>query len=272
MRIIANSLPKSGTHLLTRLLHLLKLKEANLHLSGSLVRPKSKYRFINYMKRKQIILNENKQGLAVDLDYPNVKVDSKWLLNRLDKLPKHSFCQGHLPYTLELEEAFEKINYKVLHIYRDPRDVLISFCNHQLRYNNYPMHTLYKNLSKYDQVKMTIRGNNDYYYAGIKDRINNSIGWIHSKKIFSVKFEDLIGVKGGGNINKQIKAISEICNYLNFQLTESKTEHLCNSIFYEKSETFFKGRIGAWKKEDKLVIRMIETELANLINILGYDK
>ncbi|MCH9632837.1 MAG: hypothetical protein S4CHLAM6_11800 [Chlamydiae bacterium] len=70
------------------------------------------------------------------------------------------------------------------------------------------------------------------------------------KNIIVVRFEDLVGVKGGGEQKKQATAINKIANHLNIKLSDEKTTEIADQI-WGNTPTFRKGKIGQWKEAFK---------------------
>ncbi len=249
MRVIANSLPKSGTHILVRFLELLNMKEEKPHLSASLVRLTEKNPLRRYIKKRRI-WKEGMQGegLKVDLDIPENMVQRDWLKKRLDAVPDNSFLQAHLPYSEKLENLLLSLNYKIIYIVRDPRDVAISMCNYIIRMENEYFHSeMIKANTDIEKLSIILPSNNINNAFSLNDRIKNSIGWLKSPDICSTRFEYLIGNKGGGDIEKQLREIKRITNYLGIHLADDFLYTLCSQIFYPKAKTFHKGQIGSWR-------------------------
>lgn len=246
MKVVANSVPKSGTHLLGSLLSQLGFKENPLHLSGNLTRYKSKYRILQGI----LDLRSNiPPSIPVDLD-SDAKPINKWLLkNKLAKVKDMEFCEGHLPYSSSMLETLTDSDFRVLHIERNPMAILYSHYNHVLNYPNYPLKRVFDTLDELDRVKLLLRGYSDetngYYLASLKERFLNSSGWKKNPKVFFLRFEDLIGSHGGGDNGKQLQTISEIVEFLNLDV--NNLDEVGFNLFDRRSETFFKGKINSWE-------------------------
>jgi len=77
-----------------------------------------------------------------------------------------------------------------------------------------------------------------------------------------VRFEDLVGPKGGGTDEKQINTTKDIFRYLEIDGIDS--HQIARKIFSETSVTFRKGMIGEYKK-------VLSTEQIYLFNKLHGD-
>ncbi|GAB6045607.1 hypothetical protein JCM11957_12050 [Caminibacter profundus] len=273
MKIIANSLPKSGTHVLVRILELIGLKANKIHFSGSLIRRTSSNPLKNLIKYLKVI-NCN-QGVKIDLDIEHC-IKTKYFEKLLINFPENTFSQAHMPFDDKIIKYLEKYNIKMIYIIRDPRDVLVSHFHHHLRDKGYEGHYLMKKLkSDKDRIIASLHGFNQgtqFETAPLKKRLKNSIPWyfIKSPFVFSLKFEDIIGEKGGGDKEKQLYTLKKLERFL--EIDENYLVNRKDSIFFEKSSTFRKGQIGDWKNYlDEDIYKLIYDEIGEFIEILGYD-
>lgn len=249
--VIANSFPKSGTHVLTRLLTLLGYAEANSHLSRSLVLFGPK----NFLRNWQIALrlSRDSKGIPVDIECPQRRIKNEWLSHHIKQyLKQKKYVQGHLPYSREMDALISEIEIPVLYIHRDPRDVLVSLKNYILRLKNHPNHELLKKI-KTDRERFEVllsgyqAGSNINTMSPFFTKYAHSIAWTKSNNVCDIQYEKAIGPKGGGNIEDQIIEIRKVTDYLNHH--EIDIEEIVKSIFDTGSETFHKGTIGQWEEE-----------------------
>lgn len=252
MKVIINSLPKSGTHLLVRLLNLIGMKETKPNLAAGQVRLTNKNPIKIILKKRRIWLDGmNNTGIMIDIDNPINKVCKDWIIKILNKTPNNSFHKAHMPYSIETEKIINSLNYKILFIIRDPRDVAISHYNWVMKHPENPEYKYVKKLNNdYDIVSHVLNGkvfNNGYFLAPLRKRIENVLGWLESSNTTSVKFENLIGEKGGSSKDLQIESIKKIFKYLEIQFDDDFLNYAVENIFYKKSTTFNKGKIGQWK-------------------------
>lgn len=91
------------------------------------------------------------------------------------------------------------------------------------------------------------------------------------------RFENLVGEKGGGTIEKQRQDVQVIAEALNVELTAEKEEWILSDLFGVQNGpsikmTFREGRIGRWKDYFKEEHRVeFEKEWGDLQLALGYD-
>lgn len=274
MKIIANSLPKSGTHVLTRILDLAGFSENKLHFSGSLTRNRNK----NIVKKMNNFLQttfDEKKGYCIDLDEDRY-LKERYLNKYLKQFDENTYSQGHMPYSKKLEKFFEEKEIKIIYIIREPRDVLVSHFHHHDRDKNYDGHYLMKNqTSTKEKLLLSLKGfnlNTNNPTLSLKDRVNRSKGWYFSKSlnICSVKFEDIIGEKGSSSEKKQIETLEKIENFLGLEKNTLVGQR--DKVFYKKSETFRKGKVNDWINYfDDDIKAFVKKDISDLLIELGYE-
>ena len=249
--VIANSFPKSGTHILTSLLRLLGYTEANTHLSRSLVLYGPRNLLRNWQIKKR--LTQYKSGIPVDIENHQRLIKKSWLTTHItDHLKDKKYVQGHLPFSEKMEQIIIDKSIPALYIHRNPKDVLVSMKNYILKKKNHPNHKLLGALkTERDRFEVLLSGyragNNINTMAPFFTKYAHSIAWNHSDSVCAVEFEKIIGPKGGGSKEEQLSEIQKIVDYLNCERVD--VEQLAQDVFNPHSETFNKGIIGQWQQE-----------------------
>ena len=216
-RIIANSIPKGGTHLLTRCLSLF---------------PELTYTGTHYT-RGQIEANE--------LEF------------LLKKTGKGRFTAAHLWWSKENLLLLKQYSFKTILMLRDPRDIVVSGVFFILKRKDHHLHEYFFKLPDMDsRIKSYITGvdasksSKGIKLANIKDSFGNYTPWISEKFNLLVLYEDLIGPKGGSRVDKQIEQVQRISNHLEQPLSPDEVIYVAQKTFSSKSVTFRKGVSGAW--------------------------
>lgn len=216
-KVLANSVPKAGTHLILRFLSFLPL-----------LTPRWQYHLDNNTPHLQKKLFAIRQG---------------------------QYISGHLYWSDELTNNLRENNIRTLFIIRDLRDIVVSnFYYITYKATDHRLHSYFKSLNSDDERLMAciVGIDGKFLQDGIRSK---SIGqhalsyapWLDDSRCLTVRFEDLIGTEGGGNSEKQLKSIRSITDHLGIDTSQSQIEQLVNKIFSKKSNTFRKGRIGEWK-------------------------
>jgi len=191
----------------------------------------------------------------------------------LPKNFKNGFYFYHTVYSPVATSFFQQNNFKGLMIYRDPRDQVVSLAFHVLKdapnqpafLEHYPAHLVTgKSLSPL--IQHVITKISPRYYSAF-------LPWIHDPLFCPVRFENLVGRKGGGSTAKQVEEIKKIAAHLEVPLTTNRLGWCLKNIFGQ-GVTFRAGQIGSWRKhftaEDKALFK--QSELEEVLIALGYEK
>jgi Sulfotransferase domain len=300
VRIVANSIPKSGTHLLDRLLVLLGFEMVDL---GG-VRPhlaKSNYRFPLVNKRLKSILGlrgpEDVMGIGPHLveggrfrparrllrgrgEKVTVGVVSpqpigrRWLTRRLSKVPDGGFVSAHCIYTPQLADLFRQQGMSTVCILRDPRDVAVSQMHYIKQLENHFAHEGYMALSSdKERLLLAIRGGElgGRRLQSLDERYRQFLRWERDGGAAVAKFEDLVGTKGGGSAEAQRLAVERVAEHLGVEVDEATMRAVEEGLF-GAGRTFRKGQIGGWREEFSAEhARAVEEVLGPLLVELGYE-
>jgi len=174
---------------------------------------------------------------------------------------------SHLHYNDEAAETLTKHNFPVLFIYRDPRDLLLAAARLVTK-RGMPVPEalgLAKPwASRHDEYVLQLINNITDIYA-------NFTPWLEHPNVYAVRFEDLVGPKGGGSAEKQLRVLRDIANHINMPLTETEATKIAEKLFGQ-SATFRKGQIGAWKVEFTTEHKQLFKQKGQaLLEQLGYE-
>lgn len=214
-KIILNSLPKSGTHLLESLFFEIPL--------------------MRHCGKKTLRLETQNQIK------PKLKV--------ISSLKKGQFMLSHMQYHDAILETTSNNNIKLIHLIRDPRDVLLSHLNYIERMDI--TQKSHKYIMQFDQridrLKAMINGKQNIIEP-FPVVLNKFKPWINKEEVLCLRFEDLIGSNGGGNNQNQIEAVKSICEFISIKVEDAVIEKISKGIYSSKSSTFNKGKINNWKQ------------------------
>lgn len=143
-------------------------------------------------------------------------------------------------------------------IVRDPRDVVVSLAHYLSVETEYHiLQSYFANLSANERILAVIRGdypvpiylNRDMHFAGtIRDLYLAYADWLRFPltNTIIIRFEDLIGPRGGGDLGRQLRTIWTAQLALH---VPGSPEQFAEQVFAPTSVTFRKGRIGSHKQE-----------------------
>ena len=221
--VLANSVPKSGTHLLDQILEALPGRRNFGEFLSSMT---SSFQF----RRR----SPDESSAALRTAVPGELV------------------RAHLFFDPAVAAAIAETRYVHYFIYRDPRDVVLSEA-HYLRSLNrwHRLHPFFRDAPSLDEaIAISIRGLPEHaeklYYPPIGDRFEQYAGWIGRDDVFAVKFEDLIGPRQP----ELIAAMAEF--YVRRSETPVDASELAMAMQANvdpgRSHTYRKGRSGGWRE------------------------
>lgn len=243
MRIVANSVPKSGTHLLSRLLLLLGFEQRPLGIRPRLVAGP-------FSPIRRFIRAREPEKVSVGVVSPQ-QVGHHWLQRRLARVPDGCFVTAHCLYTPELAELLREEEMRVVCILRDPRDVAVSQMHYIKQQRRHFAHKAFVALpSDHERLLVSIRGGklDGRTLQSLGERYRQFLGWERDEGAIVVKFEDLVGPRGGGSAETQRRAVERVLAHLDLSADEPTLRRMEEEMF-GIGKTFRRGQIGGWRKE-----------------------
>ena len=135
---------------------------------------------------------------------------------------------------------------KVLLI-RDPRDVMVSFLYHITEKGRWPFapssHSNdLKKLPFDEQITAALQ----FPPLGPNHSIPYAATWVKDPTIVVIRFEDLIGSRGGGSDTAQSNTLRTLGRTMGIELSQGEINSIANDLF-GGTWTFRQGQIGGWK-------------------------
>ncbi len=243
-RVVLNSIPKAGTNLLIRTLYLL------------------------YPMHRMLTQTVNTGDIY--------KINSK-----VKKIKKGQFMAAHIKYSKEIEKCFVDNSVKNILIVRDPRDIAVSnYVYITYKDSSHRLHKYFKALnSDSERLMASIQGvegkdlSDKIASLPLAEHINSFLLWVDRPDCLVVRFEDLVGNRGGGSDLDQVNTVKRIVKYLRLSISDKVIKEQAVKIFNPESRTFVNGKIGAWKNvlEEKHKV-VIAKEMNDVLIKLGYEK
>ncbi|MCF6136375.1 sulfotransferase domain-containing protein [Pseudalkalibacillus berkeleyi] len=233
-----NSIPKSGTHLMKPLLEGI---------------PNLKHHAFLFPGRSDQIL-EHKRILS--------------------EMSHNHFSNGHIFYSQEYKNLLKLLNIKQLFLYRDPRDIVVSYVHFFDRFpdHQYKKYFNEKNLNLKERLLFIINGSLEGRRQNINNWYHNFLPWRDEENVLAVKYEDLVHSPESQKIE-----LRKILKYFNIEPNLSKIEgqirRMQSNVDPNQSPTYRKGQSGNWKQEfDEEVKAQFKKVTGELLIDLGYEK
>ena len=265
---MANSVPKSGTHLLAGLLTLLGFRQTDFggirsHLVSG---PSSPF--------KRLLRARGPEKVIIGVVSPQ-QIGRRWLSRRLSRVPDGCFVTAHCIYTPELAGLLrEEQKMRVACIVRDPRDVALSQMHHIKQRTQHFAHEAFVALpSDHERLLFSIRGGElgGRRLQSLDERYRQFLGWERDPNAVMVRFEDLVGPKGGGSVEAQRRTVERVAAHVD-RKTDERTMRLVEEELFGVGRTFRKGQSGGWRSEFKEEhVRATKQVVGPLLVELGYE-
>ena len=267
MRIVANSIPKSGTNLLGRLLTLLGFEQTSeMGIRSRLVAGP-------FSPPRKLLRARSKEKVTIGVTSPQ-RIDRRWLERRLSRVHDGYFVTAHCVYSPELASLISGEGMRVVCILRDPRDVAVSQMYHIKQRNEHFAHEAFLKLSSdHERLLVSIQGGElgGRRLQSLDERYRQFLGWQDDENAIMVKFEDLVGPRGGGGAEIQRRTVERVARHVGLEPDERIMSTVEENIF-GVSNTFRKGQIGGWREEfSEEHARAAKETAGPLLVELGYE-
>jgi len=220
-RVFVNSIPKAGTHLVT----------ARLDLSPAMQNSRLwiRKRFVNANAPHGMRTGD----FSIDIDAFNRYAGT---------VRPGQFFTGHLEHSDALVSLLHRSSIRTLFVKRHPLDVLVSNFHYITGLKRHSKHSFFAGLPNDDErIRTLIKGSDTPHIPGLAEQIRAYQDWETSPSVLSVRFEDLVGSRGGGDDLIREQTMAAIFDHIGVPLPDLESDDNLNS-----SATFRKGQIYRW--------------------------
>lgn len=263
---VANSLPKSGTHLVGRALKIAGYAERPGIFGEQMFQSRSALR----RGVKRVVYAPFPRSYTVGIDIP-VRVGRIPIDRRLRNIHEAEFCMAHLGYSKPLVETIEDLGLVPLLIIRDPRAVLASFVPHVLREPGNILHDAFRELEPEQRYHAVLDGGtfDGLELRPLRDRCAVALApWFESDQTLVLRFEDLIGPQGGGSEQAQRDSIDTL--FARLEIPRDRAPKVVDELF-GGSRTFRKGSVDSWRQEiPESVQARFDATIGDVLQAWGY--
>ncbi len=245
--LLANSVPKSGTHLLSQILAAF---------------PGAVDYGTFWASTPSLTLRER---------------SDRAMARRVAGVVPGELVRAHLFHGPEARRAVRERSIVHFLIYRDPRDVVVSETHYLTHMNRWHRaHGLFRRLATdSERLRLAIEGNTSGSgpaYGSVRERYARYLDWLEEEDVFPVRFEDLVGPRRRETLLAMARFYGERC-----QGEAPDPERLAAAaaanIRPERSHTFRSGSTGGWASSFQAGHKEAMKEVAgDLLVRLGYEE
>lgn len=225
-RVFANSIPKSGTHLLTQV------------LTGT---PKLWYSALH---------TTDNDFLAPGAEFGS-PIDAEAFRARASVVRDGQYMTAHMGAGPGLTKVLHETGFRTLVMVRDPRDVAVSLAfyyagNARLKYYE----TFQELGSPQAQLMAVITGLPATAtlpaLPPIGAVMRKYVPWTDDPDTEVIRFEELVGEAGGGTTADQRATVRRILAHCRRDTSDATVDRICATAFARHGATFRRGGIGDW--------------------------
>lgn len=256
--VLANSLPRGGPFLLSSALALLgyqKYAGSDIHGTPAAFNYREAKKALKGKKTKA---GENMIGIS---PFAPCYVDQALMHDWLTILASDEYIMAHIPVSTALSVAMKGVNNRHIVIIRDPRSLLLS-----LLFDTHPMPRFlmepFAQLSAEEQLNFMLSGGqvpqSGMVLKPFAEMYHSMMSWLDRTDCLVVRFEDLVGPRGGGSRDKQRNVLKNMATYLDLMTDEMLFDRL-DDINDPSSTTFRLDQMKYWEKEvgEKIVEQVL---------------
>jgi hypothetical protein len=172
----------------------------------------------------------------------------KRVLDDLASMPDNSYLHGHFVFDAELYRRVRDAGISVVFLYRDPRASLASLA-HFILDRNEPA-SLARRIPSRDLgsvLRFLIDG--DAESPPYEHFFTPYEGWKDADDVTVVRFEDIIGSRGGGKTGVQLAVLSSLAGRIGWQGDPHRLLTAIGQTFNPGAGTFRRGTIDGWRDD-----------------------
>jgi len=255
---IVNSIPKAGTHLVSKALGLVPGIDAAYER----------------LLPSRFAAAQTSDMVEIGIGQPRW-VSAKSVRDALAGLGAGRFALWHVPYSEAFRDILRALKLPMVIVLRDPRDVAVSHAHHLARFPGHRLHAMLAKASLHERLKAVIEGvrdneSGDVLLAPLWQRYERVLDWRRYPPVHVVRFEDLVGERGGGSAHAQLHALHALLNFIGAPSDRALIESIEHHLFGE-TVTFNKGAIGSWRGVlDTRLLDAISEHCAEMLHPHGY--
>lgn len=183
---------------------------------------------------------------------PSATIDHKTDIHQpfraaLKAIDAGHYAHEHVVFDPRLGSIVHSSGIASLFIYRDPRDALVSALNWARNHRKpAPVATVLRGMTDEEALLTLISGEPGLVpFAEYFDAFHGWKGW---PSVLVLRFEDMIGPRGGGREEAQRLAFNHLAKHLGWNGDPRQLEYAIQSAYNPGAGTFHRGQIGTWKE------------------------
>lgn len=256
--VLVNSIPKAGTHLVSKALSLVPGMDSEYErLQPDAFTP---------------ALDEAMVQLGIGLPR---QASAQRVRKVLASLTPGRFALWHVPYSDAFATMLRELALPMIVAVRHPVMVVASHIMHIRKFKDHRLHARFAELTLDEQVDAVVNGvrvgdTGDLLLTPLSERYESLLAWRQHSPSLVVRFEDLVGPRGGGDADAQRHTLRELLTFVHAPADDAAIERLANEM-YGEGVTFRRGQADGWEEDlEPKHVKQIEAACAAVMRELGY--
>jgi hypothetical protein len=255
-KVFLNSVPKAGTNLAIKFLQLLGFEWVG-SMDANYVGPAR--RGVPWLKRKTDSLSFGLQRVYAKLTDRNKGYvigtvnPTEYRQHLVDHLCNQvkagQFLYAHVGENPDLFQKLKSDDFRILLMIRHPIAVSLSAMHYRIKIGRFPSSLMDAELG--EKLSAILDGYAPQEGApkaySLYDAFARVEEWIRNPDVLLVRYEDLVGPKGGGSAESQLSLAKGISRHVGIG-EDAASQDIIDSI-YGGTHTFRKGRVDSWREE-----------------------
>ncbi len=239
-KVLVNGVAKSGTHLLKKVVALAGYQQHPFCLGAA----HANRAVVSFSTENTELL-----GPGIEIGAADPTHIHELLLRQLIRaMPPGFVFNGHCAFDPALAQLLSEEKVRIIGILRDPRDIALSLVRYLIKHK----HPVVQERSEEQLLHAVLDGLMLTPEPRVKPSANRSLSasceaflpWMEYPNTLTVRFEDLVGDRGGGDKDVQLAAIQCVLAFLGKD--RGKAEQIRDQAF-GGTRTFSGGQIGGWQ-------------------------
>jgi two-component sensor histidine kinase len=181
-----------------------------------------------------------------------------------------TYIHGHFGYDPGLHAAARAAGLPIVFVYRDPRGALASLA-HFLVERGEPADLLPRLARRDVPTALRFLLDGDAETLPFARLLAPYEGWLGAEGVLALRFEDLVGPRGGGSAGRQLAALTALADHVGWRGPASALLDAVDRAFNPEAGTFRRGRIDGWRDDiDAETFAQYPAALVDLPRAWGY--
>jgi hypothetical protein len=239
------SIPKCGKNLVTMLFEALGIARID-HPDEQAASAHVMARWTQTARAEGRLLQPGYDDATIDAYIDESRLSLEVLTQGLESIPDGHYVHAHLAFDAAFARQARAVGVPLVFVYRDPRAMVASQA-YFLVERGEPSDLLPRlGTRTLDAAyRLLIEGDDETLDA--QETFAAYRGWLTEPHVLPVRFEDLVGPRGGGSASAQLATVARIAQHIGWRGAIDELLSVAQRVFSPAAGTFRRGTIDGWR-------------------------